>query len=519
MQNSFFDDSLDKESIKRRIAQLDSGTVGFYSIGLYPASLAYNAIMQRGGLSLLLAPRGDRELLGAFSELALQGMDSEHVEYMHQISQHEEEGDLVPNTLEYLIVNCDLVILGANSKYIESDLKDARRIRDRLGRNNVVLSCLAGSFSYDEVKDESYVLCGKHPNLAFFTGFHRHGALRDPVDSFTANFCHPNALTALLGAYMLDKLSLNIQVAPGIHNVEAQYIKAAKNMSSIFAGFGYEYHRENPGILPTMLTLLLDQCLDQAATVSMSRRDRHKLYNQQTIALTELGYGVPNIEATLNRGSYAERVRDHTFTQLTAMVADVRGSMMLPVSGEPTRNFQAGQVLARNMGKHARCPDSIDEFEQWCEAAGLVKGALEGLSALKRWPQIESKYNIQVHDASMVNLLHMALYGDAKEKQFAFKVMTESRQLSNYCQESVRPSHSRKYADALNHLDEADALELLANAVIADNARRAIQDDNGLEERPIQADDPAYVKAMLSIEQSIADSQEAPDELPAQPSK
>jgi len=27
-----------------------------------------------------------------------------------------------------------------------------------------------------------------------------------------------------------------------------------------------------------------------------------------------------------------ENVRDHTFAQLTAMVADVRGSMMLPVS-------------------------------------------------------------------------------------------------------------------------------------------------------------------------------------------
>ncbi|MEM9155149.1 MAG: hypothetical protein AAGB13_08945 [Cyanobacteria bacterium P01_F01_bin.33] len=519
MRNSFFDDSLDKESIQRRIAELDKGATGFYSIGLYPASLAYNAIMQRAETSLLLAPRSGRDLLGAFSDEALQGMDSDHVEFMQYISQHREGGERVPNTLEYLIVNCELVVLGANSKYIESDLEKARRIRDRLGRNNVVLACLAGSFSHDKVKNESYVLCGKHPNLAFFTGFHRHGALRDPVDSFTANFCHPNALTALLGAHMLDKLSLNIQVAPGIHNVEAQYIKAAKNMSSIFAGFGYEYHRGNPGILPTLLTLLLDQCLDQAATVSMSRRDRYKLYNQQTIALTELGYGVPNIEATLNRGSYMERVRDHTFTQLTAMVADVRGSMMLPVSGEPTRNFQAGQVLARNMSTHGRCPENIEEFELWCEDAGLNKGALEGLKALKLWPQIESKYGIQVHDASMVNLLHMALYGDEKEKQFAFKVMTESRQLSNYCQESVRPSHSRKYAEALNHLDESESLELLANAVIADNARKAIRDDSGLEERPIQADDPAYLKAMLSIEQSTsADDHEALDELPVQSS-
>ena len=60
---------------------------------------------------------------------------------------------------------------------------------------------------------------------------------RNPFDSFTANFCHPNALIAMLWAQLLDQLSPNIQVAAGVHNVEGQYIKAAKNMSSVFAGF------------------------------------------------------------------------------------------------------------------------------------------------------------------------------------------------------------------------------------------------------------------------------------------
>ena len=110
--------------------------------------------------------------------------------------------------------------------------------------------------------------------------------------------------------------------------------------------FGYGYHQDNPGVLPTLLTLLLDQCLDQAATVSMARPDRQQLYHRQPIPLTELGYAVPRIEATLVRDGDFEKVRDHTFSQLTAMVADVRGSMMLPVSGSPTRNFQVGQVLA-----------------------------------------------------------------------------------------------------------------------------------------------------------------------------
>ncbi len=501
MQNSFFNDSLDKKSIKQRIRKLSKAKVGFYSIGLYPASLAYNSAMQKSEKSLLLAPRPGRDLFGAFSADEIQGMDPRHVVKMRRMACHRDGSESVPNTLEYLIIKCDLVLLSANSKYIEKDLAEACRIREKLNRNNVVLACLAGSFSHDESTNNSYVLCEKNPSLAFFSGFHRHGALRDPLDSFTANFCHPEALTALIGAHMLNKLSPNIQVSPGIHNVEAQYIKAAKNMASIFAGFGYEYHRQHPGLLPTLLTLLLHQCLDQAATVSMSRQDRYKLYSQQTIALTELGYAVPRIEATLNKGGFTERARDHTFSQLTAMVADVRGSMMLPVTGKPTRNFQAGQALAHGMHEHGRCPISIEEFEQWCENAGLNKGALEGLKALKYWPQIEEKYSIQHHDASMVNLLYKGLYGSEVEKDFAFEVMTESRQLSNYCQESVRHTHSRKYAEALNNIEQPDALELISNAVIANNAKKAIRDEIGIEEREIQPDDPAYLQVMDYIEQ------------------
>ena len=502
MNNSFFDDSLDKKYINQRIRELENSKIGFYSIGLYPASIAYNCAMQKGEASLLLAPRPGRKLMGAFSEEAIAGMDPNCVAAMERMAHHKEGTKVVPNTLEYLIVNCELVILSANSNYIEQDLEQARKIREKFGRNNVVLACLAGSFSHDKAQNISYVLCEKQPNLAFFSGFHRHDALRDPVDSFTANFCHPNALIALLGAHMLDKISLNIQVAPGIHNVEAQYIKAAKNMASIFAGFGYEFHRDNPGILPTLLTLLLDQCLDQAATVSMSRRDRHQLYYRQPIALTELGYGVPRIEAALRRGGDMEKVRDHTFSQLTATVADVRGSMMLPVTGKPTRNFQAGQVLAKGMHDLGRCPSNIQEFEEWCEKAGLNKGGLEGLKALRYWPQITQKYEIPVHDSSTINLLYVAIFGSSDEKASAFKVMTESRELSSYCQESVRPSHSRKYAEALNNFDKPEALELLANAVIADNARKYINDENAIEEREIQAEDPAYLQVMNSIEHS-----------------
>ena len=43
----------------------------------------------------------------------------------------------------------------------------------------------------------------------------------------------------------------------------------------------------------------------------------------------------------------------------------------------------------------------MEELEQWCEAAGLRKGGLEGLKSLRYWPQIARKYAIPAHDASM----------------------------------------------------------------------------------------------------------------------
>lgn len=502
MRNSFFKDSLDKTYIKQRIKALAKGTVGFYSIGLYPASIAYNCAMQKGEIQLFLAPRPTRDLLGAFSKTVIKGMDQRHTQSLLKMSHHDEQGKKVTNDLTWLIQNCDLVMLSANSNYIEQDLIEACEIRDRLNRHEVVFGCLAGSYSHDNIQNDSYVLCEKEPNLAFFSGFHRHDALRDPFDSFTANFCHPNAITALLGAYLMDRISLNIQVAPGVHNIEAQYIKAAKNMSSIFAGFGFEFHRENSGILPTLLTLLLDQCLDQAATVSMSRRDRDQLYNQQTLQLTELGYGVQGIEATLDRGGDMETVRDHTFSQLTAMVADVRGSMMLPVTGKPTRNFQAGQILARLMKKENRCPNRVEEFEEACDSVGLNKGGLEGLKALRYWPQIKKKYHIPVNDSSLVTLLYLVFYGIPQDKEFAFEVMTNSRQLSNYCQESVRPTHSRRYSGAVNSLDEDSSLNLLATAVIADIAKQEMFNEPEADVPESQLSDPAYLQAMLTIEQT-----------------
>ena len=80
--------------------------------------------------------------------------------------------------------------------------------------------------------------------------------------------------------------------------------------------------------------------------------------------------------------------------------------------------------------------------------------------------------------------------------------MTESRELSSYCQESVRPSHSRRYAEALQNLDVPKALELVVNAVIADNANQAMGRKMALDENG-ETGTPAYLELMDVIESQL----------------
>ena len=45
MKNTFFNKKINEENFKSFIKNIDEFKVGFYSVGLYPASLAYNCAM------------------------------------------------------------------------------------------------------------------------------------------------------------------------------------------------------------------------------------------------------------------------------------------------------------------------------------------------------------------------------------------------------------------------------------------------------------------------------------------
>ena len=441
MKNNFVENIKDEKYFYSLIEDIENSKVGFYSVGLYPASLAYNCAMHGKSNNILLAPREDRDLLGAFSNDVISDMDNEIIEKIKRMGNYSSEGKIKSFDLKDLLLKCEIVILASNSNHIQDDVKNALELRKNLKRENVVLGCLVGSFCIDNKNKNPFILCNKYPNLAFFTGFHRHGALRNPNDSFTANFCHPESLTSLIGARILNQLSPKIQVSPGVHNIESQYIKSIKNISSIFAGFVNSFHGDKPGMLPTINTLLLAQCLDQAASVSLKVRKKNKFKNLY-LSLREIGYGEEFIIAKGDEGDNSYESGDYTFSQLNAVKADVLGSISLPTEGKPTRNFQAGQVLADLFLNLKRCPNDVTEFISWCEKFSLREGGLEGLKSLKFWPDIYKEFNIKNNNSSMINLIYLCFYAEPEEKRIIYEVLVKSQEITNFCQESVKTEQS-----------------------------------------------------------------------------
>ena len=468
MENKFIRNIKDKSEFYSFFKNIHKIKVGFYSVGLYPASLAYNCALHSEKSNILLAPREGRNLLGAFPNEVLSKMDSEILNKIKRMGTNPDINNVKPNTLEDLILKCNIVILSANSNHIQDDISLAINLRRKLKRFNVVFACLVGSFCIDKNNKKPFILCEKYPDLAFFSGFHRHGALRNPSDSFTANFCHPDALTAFIGARVLNQLSPQIQVSPGVHNIECQYIKAIKNVSSIFAGFVNAYHSDKPGMLPTINTVLLSQCFDQAAEVSSVVRKKNKI-NKEQMSLRDLGYGVEMIKAQENiLGNIFEK-SDHTFSQLNAVTADVLGSMSLPSEGKPTRNFQAGQVLSEMFITLKRCPKNISEFIEWCNKFSLSQGSLEGLKSLKYWPIICKRYGININNCSMINLIYLCFYANDFEKKDVFQVLIDPKEMTNYCQESVQGSSSIDLRYKVLGIDLFTEIEILYKTIIDKN--------------------------------------------------
>ncbi len=52
--------------------------------------------------------------------------------------------------------------------------------------------------------------------------------------------------------------------------------------------------------------------------------------------------------------------------------------------------------------------------------------------------------------------------GPKEIKKDIYHVMTNSRELTNYCQESVKPVHSKKISEAINTIDFKPSIEFIS---------------------------------------------------------
>ena len=138
LSNSFFNEPYSSDHLAKRIREVLDGKVGFFSVGLYPASIAYNCAIHNEGLNILLAPRDGRELFGAFSHNDLSQMDKGIKSKIESMAISHDSKTRKYNNLEDLFIKCELVILSSNSKHIINDVDLAFKLRKDLNRENII---------------------------------------------------------------------------------------------------------------------------------------------------------------------------------------------------------------------------------------------------------------------------------------------------------------------------------------------------------------------------------------------
>ena len=96
--------------------------------------------------------------------------------------------------------------------------------------------------------------------------------------------------------------------------------------------------------------------------------------------------------------------------------------------------------------------------------------------------------------------------GHNEIKEDVYNVMISSRELANYCQESVKSFHSRKISDSLNNFHLKASIDFLTKSLI--DEKRLFFESNEIDlENPIESEKkPIYNKVIDYIETYLIDS-------------
>ena len=100
----------------------------------------------------------------------------------------------------------------------------------------------------------------------------------------------------------------------------------------------------------------------------------------------------------------------------------------------------------------------------------------------------------------------MSIMGPAEIKKNIYGVMTSSRELTNYCQESVKSLQSKKISDSLNNFHLKNSIDFITKSLMDEDRLffelNEIDCDNSLESE----DKPIYNQVIDFIETSILES-------------
>ncbi len=314
--------------------------------------------------------------VGGFNDQVTEDLDRLHRNKAELLSSHIVDKESVDNDLAYAIQHSDFVLLTDNSSSIENTLKEAKDLRDTLGRPNVVFGMVAKGAKSLEIAAEKY------PDIVFLDGFHNANKLPNPIGGYLTDVNCLDATTALITSKILGNTMPGFSYKPSVETFANMHRCAAKNLHSLLCGFAQMYYESD--FAGTIRRSAIDQINDQASIVAEHfRHDKGHEPKWGALKPKDLGNHYKNIEATLvKNGEDTSEKRNRTFVQDTATGLDVELSMSYPSEGTPTRNMRAGMLMGFYALIYKKIP-TIDELTDFFAVSGEIGDAMKALSSLK----------------------------------------------------------------------------------------------------------------------------------------
>ena len=97
----------------------------------------------------------------------------------------------------------------------------------------------------------------------------------------------------------------------------------------------------------------------------------------------------------------------------------------------------------------------------------------------------------------MINLLYMCILGPVEIKNCIYNVMSSSRELANYCQESVKSLKSKKISEALDSFHLKTSVEFVTKSLTDEDKLFFEFNEIGFDNRLGAQNKPMYNNCLL----------------------